>query len=406
MGGIKALRKVQMGPEATSGTAVLATAIMRMTGTLEDQRQVKHADEDVGYISPVDRAFIPKVEAQIELAGEATFEQLPYALAAGIKNVTTGVADGAGSGKIYAYPLPTTTLPAIKTRTLECGDNQQMERAEYAFLEELTLTGKAGEVMKMKHTWRPRQASINQYKASTIAFVAATKKITDTANGLAGFTTGMAIMVTGSASNDGTYTVATGGVAGEIVVNETMVNESLGASVTLEQTFTVIATLPTVEEILFQLGKLYIDDVGGTLGGTQKSLTFLEMNLKVTTGWQADFTGDGFLYFSKVKMDKPSAKLDITFEHDGSSVAEKINWRNKLSRKIRLKFEGSSLATAGTNYSKKTLLVDMAGKWEKFDALDDLDGNDVVKGSFLGAYNSTAGLYATLTVVNELSTLP
>jgi hypothetical protein len=30
----------------------------------------------------------------------------------------------------------------------------------------------------------------------------------------------------------------------------------------------------------------------------------------------------------------------------------------------------------------------------------------VVKGSFLGAYNSTAGLYATLTVVNELSTLP
>ena len=66
-----------------------------------------------------------------------------------------------------------------------------------------------------------------------IAFVAATSKITDTANGLAHFMTGDTIQVIGSTSNDGTYTVATGGVAGEIVTNEALVNEGAAASVTI-----------------------------------------------------------------------------------------------------------------------------------------------------------------------------
>ena len=71
------------------------------------------------------------------------------------------------------------------------------------------------------------------YAAATLAFVSATKKITDSANGLATVLTGDTIRVRGSASNDGVYTVATGGVAGEIVVTEALVNESAGAYLTL-----------------------------------------------------------------------------------------------------------------------------------------------------------------------------
>ncbi len=71
------------------------------------------------------------------------------------------------------------------------------------------------------------------YAAATIAFVAATKKITDTANGLATFKTGDTIRVRGSTSNDGVYTVATGNVAGEIVTTEALVDEAVGAYVTL-----------------------------------------------------------------------------------------------------------------------------------------------------------------------------
>lgn len=72
---------------------------------------------------------------------------------------------------------------------------------------------------------------------STIAFVKATKKITDSANGLAGFTTGMKIFVSGAQNpaNNGTFTVASGGVAGEIVVSESLIDESAGSSVTIDQ---------------------------------------------------------------------------------------------------------------------------------------------------------------------------
>jgi len=85
---------------------------------------------------------------------------------------------------------------------------------------------------------------------TTIAFVAATKKITDTNNGLAGFLTGDKIKVIGSALNDGTYTVATGGVAGEIVVSESLVEEEAGDSITVEQiwvTFTFSGVKPDLK---------------------------------------------------------------------------------------------------------------------------------------------------------------
>lgn len=70
---------------------------------------------------------------------------------------------------------------------------------------------------------------VPHYAAATLAFVAATKKITDSANGLATVLTGDTIVIKGSPANEGTYTVATGGVAGEIVVNEALTDEAAGA---------------------------------------------------------------------------------------------------------------------------------------------------------------------------------
>jgi hypothetical protein len=74
---------------------------------------------------------------------------------------------------------------------------------------------------------------VAHYAAATIAFVSATKKITDSANGLITVLTGDTIVIWGSVSNNGVFTVATGGVAGEIVTNEALVNESAGAYVTI-----------------------------------------------------------------------------------------------------------------------------------------------------------------------------
>lgn len=69
--------------------------------------------------------------------------------------------------------------------------------------------------------------------ATDIAFVAATKKITSVAAALAMFKTGQTIVITGSASNNGTYTIATGNVAAEIVTTEALTDEGAGASVSI-----------------------------------------------------------------------------------------------------------------------------------------------------------------------------
>lgn len=170
--------------------------------------------------------------------------------------------------------------------------------------------------------------------------------------------------------------------------------------------FTTGQSAPAVEEILFGKGKLYIDDADGTIGNTQKTQTLLGMTLNVNTGWVPVFTGDGNLYFTFAKSTAPEVTLQITFEHDGTAVAEKTNWRNGTARLIRLLWEGDALTTAGDSYTYKTLIVDLAGKWESFDKLGEQDGNDIVTAMFRARYNATAEKFAEIVVVNELSTLP
>jgi len=70
---------------------------------------------------------------------------------------------------------------------------------------------------------------VASYAANTLAFVAGTKKITDSANGLAHIKTGDTIVIRNSANNEGAVlTVATGNVAAEVVVNEAIVDEGAG----------------------------------------------------------------------------------------------------------------------------------------------------------------------------------
>jgi len=170
-------------------------------------------------------------------------------------------------------------------------------------------------------------------------------------------------------------------------------------------TYTAALSIPAVEDILFGNGKLYIDAVGGTIGSTQKSNTFLGMDLTVKTGVTPVFTGDGYLYYAFTKAVRPEVTMEITFEHDSTSVAEKGYWRTQTSRLIRVQFNGNTLTTAGTNYSTKALRIDLAGKWTKFDKIDEQDGNDIIKATFVAKYNATAARFAEIVVCNELTSL-
>ena len=62
-----------------------------------------------------------------------------------------------------------------------------------------------------------------------------------------------------------------------------------------------------------------------------------------------------------------------------------------------MKFDGTS---------SKYLTLDMAGKWDNFEAIGERDGNDIVTGNFRCRYNSTAALFFEAVVGNALSALP
>ena len=301
--------------ESTAGTPVAATTIWRGPAkNLQDDRAVEHVEEDIGIAIPTTRTYIGQIAGSLSMeATPATFEQILHLFEAGIKTVGTGVADGAGTGKIYAYPIPTTSLNTIKTYTIESGDNQQAEEME---------------------DWIGRQVS--------------------------------------------------------------------------NVSFTGALSAPTVEEILAAKGVMYIDAVGGTIGSTQVTQTLLEFSLELTTGWKAKYTLDsGQLYFDFVYFDKDSfeMKLEVTYEHNSTAVAEKTAWRNETKRLIRLEFLGSALGTPD-DFTYKTLRLDSPGFYESFDALDNDDGNSIVKASLVCAYDETAALAPSLTVVNLLSSVP
>ena len=410
MSGRTSLRKIQFGQEAPAGTAVVATTIWRGLGTLEDLREKIWPEESVGYLSGLDRAYEPTLGGQIELETvEATFEQVNHLFEMGIKAVGTGVADGGGTGKVYTYGLPTTASNVVKTYTIEAGDDQRKKEIEYCFAETITLEGKFGEALKVSATLQGRQVTGGIYETGIdLAFVNATSKITDVSTDLILFLTGTSIKVSGSASNDGILTVATGGVAAEIVTTEALVEEVAGETVTIEDWFTGGPTgiaLPTVEEILFSSAKVYIDAVAGTIGTTPVSDTVKEASVQITTGVVAHRTASGAKYFSHIEYGPPEITLEITMLYNGEAVDEERLWEAGTSQMIRLNFEGTALGTAAA-YTYKTLNIDLAGQWEKFDRLESEDGIDTIKGTFRCRYNVTAALFATLTLVNELATVP
>lgn len=171
-------------------------------------------------------------------------------------------------------------------------------------------------------------------------------------------------------------------------------------------TKTAALAVAPVNEMLFAKSKLYIDAIGGTIGTTQKTNTFMAFDIAYDSGIVQIWTGDGSLDFTFIKIAEPKLTGSVMFEHDAIATAQKAIWRAQTPQLMRIKCEGgTAFGTPGTTYTYPTLLADMAFKWTKFDVIDEQDGNDIVLGHYESKYNTTAAVWATFTVVNELSAL-
>lgn len=416
MEGIKDLRLIQVGAEVKNGgapgTAVACTAPWRGEGTFKDETPVEFIKEQVQNLIGTDRSKIMYYLGTLTMSPTPmTAEQLPWILRAAIRAVEKGTQDGAGSDYLYNYIIP-------------------MNPAS------LTVT------------------------AATIAFVSATKKITDTGNGLAFVKTGDLIKVSGAtnAGNNDYFLVATGAVAGEIVVTEALTDESATATVTIEivqqkltfrggdnsqaskaaygfckdftiegkgagdtdaitmaanwevrqwivDAFTASLAIPAVDEFSFAESQLFIDAVGGTLGATDFGV-FTDFNLKYNSGIKKRYGANNSKnYDSALLRAGPEIVLTVGMPWDTKAQAEVAFKEAQTARQLRLVLNGKAVTTGGTVYSKKSVIIDLPGKWENFDGLDDVEGGDIVRGTFRCKYNATAALNPRILVVNELSSL-
>ena len=158
--GIKKLSYIQIGAESTAakGTEVNADIIWRGMGNIVTDDEKVFPEEDVGYLSGVNRSYTPKLAATLEMEeGPATFEQAPHIFEAGIAT-EVATQDGAGDGYIYQYAFPTTAAPEITTYTIEGGDNVQEYQFTYGVVSDFSIAGAAEQAVTVAANWFGREA--------------------------------------------------------------------------------------------------------------------------------------------------------------------------------------------------------------------------------------------------------
>jgi hypothetical protein len=175
-----------------------------------------------------------------------------------------------------------------------------------------------------------------------------------------------------------------------------------GRQYTAGQSFASLSA-PSVDSAVFNLSKLYIDAVGGTMGNTQQEGVFLGFNISVKTGLQPVVSGDGNLYFYTHEQVGWEISVDVVFKHTGGGAAETehANWLAQTARLLEIKLEGAGITQGDGDYAKKTVRFQLPGKWQKFAALEDRNGVDILTGTFVSKYDPTASLGPKILVVHE-----
>ena len=418
MSGIKRLRRIQFFKEAaaTKGTIGIATSVQRVTGSVDDQRVMHFPDEDIGYLVDVERVSNPYKLAVLEFEeAPATFEQLAYHLCAGIKRLDAGTPDGIGTGDVWTFPFSyVEPVNDFSTYTIEAGDNEEMEILPYSHLGAFKLSGRPKLPVMFSGTYTARQAErLKLAIADAVFATGGPETITPTAPGQFAapnnFPDGSNVRIEGAtlAANNGLKTVVSC-TDDVLTVTETLANQAAEA-VTIQQDFTESASLPNVEDIMFSKAALFIASDAGAFGDGAMTALLMGFDLEVQTGIQARPAASGQLYFPRAALVNPVIVLRMTVEWNGDSSDEKQLWKDggHAGRLIRIQVLGSALTTATASHTYKSLTIDLAGQYEKFEKLGEDNGNDIVDIIFRGQYNTTEAAFSTITlVVDDLNTLP
>ncbi len=352
--GRKELRSLRLKAEATPGTRVAPRFLWRgPVEGIDDTREVKHVEMQVGIFGGTDDIYVPKLAATLAFPStEATFEQIPdLFLMAGFGTSggnRAGSAQGAsGSSVIFTLIPPTQTVFPTYSCTAEVGDldlgstTGAAEVIEYLLVDELKFEFKGGE----------------------------------------------SIMVSSNATGrQGTLTNAVG-------------------------TYSNVGTLVSVEEILSGLGSFWISPVGSGFGtGAVPAGNILAGNVTFKPAWTRKFPVDaGILFFHTAVYTGMEVTGELTLEYQISgtfgaagSAGQVEKWRAQQPQLLRMSWPGGAIPE-GTTQTAKLFQIDLPVVFDKFDKLGDIDGNDIRVAHFTSKYNQSTNPAGrgTVTIVRQ-----
>lgn len=161
--GVTALEKTLIGVEALAGASTDApTTHWRGMGKIKNRREIVFPEERVGRIGGTTRSYTSRTGGEVELEGDATFEQLPYIFNSGIYLTTATTDSGTGYVRQWDVQSASTDLLAttdLATLVVESGDNNALKVSRFCFTREFTLAGKQGEGMTIAATLESRAPS-------------------------------------------------------------------------------------------------------------------------------------------------------------------------------------------------------------------------------------------------------
>ena len=166
--GIAALRKIQIGREATAGTAVAATQVLLGKLTMGEILALHRPDEERGSLADIHRTIVAGEDVELTFDGDATFEQLTYL----IENAIATVADpGDGGDGDYTrdYDPNLTSANTIKSFTVEYGDNIQAYETEFVATRDIEISGAMDQPWAVKSNMFGRNMSPTTFTAALTA---------------------------------------------------------------------------------------------------------------------------------------------------------------------------------------------------------------------------------------------
>jgi len=159
----------------------------------------------------------------------------------------------------------------------------------------------------------------------------------------------------------------------------------------------------TVESVITNLSKLYMDDSGGTIGTTQISSAFVGFEWNLGDHFYPVFTGDGNYYFTTHAEKKVFPKLNLDIIVDSTTKAL-ITTKYTTPTVQLVRVDGLGTLIGGTIYNR--VQIDGAYRIMDISSLEEEDGLSRVRMSLAAEYDSTYAKMYEISAQNTIATLP